>query len=664
MRTILQTAAAIGFAAATVLAADPPAVTRWVEPHGQPRPQHAAGSIGPSARPAIQKLSAFGRSRLGSSTNRVCLVIHSNLLASVSNELAQYEADLQQAGFAVTRVRYDSGTAADLRNTLIALYGEADSLAGAVLIGEIPYITYELTEDFGSGDEYEDFPCDIFYADLNGTWEDLTNVSPFASGKYDTRRGDLGLEIWVSRMKTANLSSLGSQTNLLKNYFDKDHRYRIGAFGPNRRALVYDDDDWSSMATDDAEDIGWIYGGHVSGTMDAESTAAPDYIANHLTANYELVQIRSHGYSTGHGFYTNSRARFDYVYASDYRQKTPRALLYSFYVCSGSDFSTANNLASTAVFNTNDSGLAAWGSTKTGGMWMDEEYYGPLSQGQCLGEAFRRWFNTAQSTYPSLTPPWWYGMVMIGDGALTLNGARLSPTNTCMTEGGGGATSWSAVQGDVYRMERCIDPVRGVWTNACGVATATAYTVSFADTNAGPFAMYRLVRDGAASANLLTNGGFELPGTSDSNARYWQWGTPDTHGSTWDNVARTEWRAHEGEWEGTVRGTWAGAASGGWWQETAATSGTTYEASAWFWADSTWTASSQDLKIEFYSSSYGSPLSSMSTALGDVHEAWTQKTVRATAPGGTAWARFVVGVSGAGGAGALQFDDARLLVAP
>lgn len=667
MNAFIQRAFAAALLIQAAAAGEEPVVSRWMDPSGAPRPSHApAPGKGPLRQAADAAALRFDLTPPGIETNRVCVVVHSNVYASISNQLAQYQADLQADGFTPVVYRYDSGTAEDLRAYLAGLYGEPNSLKGAVLVGEIPYIIFEMSQNWGSGDEYEDFPCDVFYMDLNGTWEDLTNGGSFAAGKYDTRRGNLASEIWVSRMKTANLSSLGNQTNLLINYFSKNHRYRTGKLVPNRRALTYADDDWGYMAYDDAESLAWIYSdAHSAGVRDVETTSAADYKANHMPRNYELMMVRSHGHSGGHGFYTNSRATFNYVYCSDYRQLTPRALFYSFYVCSGADFAAANNLGGTAAFNTNDSGLVSWGSTKTGGMWDDEYFYEPLAGGETIGEGFRQWLNDMQSWYPSSAPRWFWGMVVLGDGSLRLGATRTAPAGTAVAVGGF-VNQWIAVAGEKYRLQQTTNLVAAAWTNACAI-TAAVYGVCF--TNPADDAVVRIYRlcEDRTTTNLLGNPSFEMPGSMDRYARHWEWNKPDSHGSIWDNAYRETWRAHGDTYEAVIKGSWcSGITVGGWWQEAPATVGATYRASAWFWADrggggGTWSAASQELKIEFYSNTYGSAVSVAAVDLSDVGESWTQKTVTAVAPAHAAWARFVVGVSGAGPQGALQFDDAELV---
>ena len=669
MRAVVQVVLSAFVFAQIAMAGDMPVVTRWMDPSGKPRPSHVPlPGRGPLKLVGEAPKALRGVMLLGSETNRICVIVHSNVYASISNQLAQYQADLKEDGFSPILYRYDSGTAESLRAYLAGLYGEPNSLKGAVLIGEIPYIIFEMSDTFsGVAYGYDDFPCDLFYMDLNGTWLDQTNgVGSFAVGKYDTRTGDLNAEIWVSRMKTSNLGSLGNQTNLLINYFNKNHRYRTGRLVPNRRALVYVDDDWSSMTYDDAESLAGIYGdAHSVGVRDAETTSAADYKANHMTRNYELMMVRSHGSATTHGFYTNSHATFNSVLSSDYRGLTPAALFYSFYVCSGSDFSYANNIAGTATFNTNDSGLVSWGSSKTGGMLYDDRFYGPIAGGKVIGEAFRQWLNYAQAQGDG--PAWFWGMVVLGDGTLRPGRTRFSPA-AMDSSPEGYVSRWVAVAGDKYGLQSSCDLVHSTWSNVCGVVTASAYAVCFSNPpSGGSYGIYRLVEDRSGPSNLVKNSGFEMPGSADRYARGWEWYMPDSHGSMWDNAYRETWRTHGDLYEAVIKGSWSsGMTTGGWWQEAAASAGVTYRASAWFWADrggagGTWSAASQELKIEFYSSGLGTPLSTAAIDLSDVGETWTQKTVTAVAPASTAWARFVVGVTGAGSQGALQFDDAELV---
>ena len=318
-RTILAPSAGLFFLAMSICAfAQAPAVTRWMDPQGRPKSLHsvvrARGPLVLSkdlAAPGVR-----GRPR-ADATNRICLIVHSNALAGAGAAVTNFVDDLEAEGYLPLLYAYSGGSAEDLRAYLAALYAEPGALEGAILIGNLPHVVYEMYQDWGGGEEYEDFPCDLFYMDLNGTWSDANHAAPFAAGKYDARGGDLDLEIWVSRLKADNLPLAGTESVLLNAYFDKNHRYRTDQLRPARRALLYNDDDWSDMMPDDAETIGLSYGDdHLRVVRDAESTTADDYL-RHMTNAYELMFIRSHGYARGHGCYEHIVAPLNYVYATN-----------------------------------------------------------------------------------------------------------------------------------------------------------------------------------------------------------------------------------------------------------------------------------------------------------------------------------------------------------
>ncbi len=656
---------------ASQVTAQVPAVTRWMHPDGLPKPDH---NPSPTWGPLLMR-SLTPRDRGQTITHggqgRLCVVVDSDVYSSISNKLLQFEADLSSDGYNVDSYLYEGGSAEDLRAYFSNLYSQAESLVGAILVGQIPYVVYELTQNWGSGDEYENFPCDVFYMDVDGVWEDNTNAGSFGDGRYDSHSGNTDLEIWVSRIKTDRVTLLGSETALINNYFDKNRGFRAGDIRPHRRGLAYVDDDWIWDTTEDSRNQSWTYSDlHVAARLDQETTSADDYINNHMTSNYEIVHVRAHGSATSHGFYTNNRSSFTSVNSADYRRDTPRALFYSLFVCSGCDFTIYNNLGSTIAFNTNDAGLLAWGSTKTGGMWNDDRFYERAADGYSIGESFRQWFNYVCDWYPSMAKPWWYGMVVLGDGSLCFS-SRKPHLGTFGREGNQLSCRWGVIQDMEYCFERANGLVGAIWSNVVNVITAADFNITCNDTNP-PFGfwIYRLCENPAKRSNLLQNASFELPGTTASAlARHWEWNCPDTHGSTWGAASRERWRAKSGECLAAIKGSWSGQDWGGWWQDAAVSPGTTYKASAWFWADQTppygpWTAAVQELKIEFYPSDLAGPLLTVTQDLTGVNETWTKFKVTGEAPPTAAWARFVVGVSGAGAAGALQIDDARLVPVP
>lgn len=165
----------------------------------------------------------------------------------------------------------------------------------------------------------------------------------------------------------------------------------------------------------------------------------------------------------------------------------------------------------------------------------------------------------------------------------------------------------------------------------------------------------------AARANLLQNGSFEEAGNEPETARHWKMNDPSESGDAWGSAIRVDWRANDGAHIGAIRGKWAGADEyGGFWQEARIEPGKTYRASAFFWADQSWGAGVQELKIEFWGEDRTEKLGERSVGLSDVGENWTLKEVTLDAPAGAAWGRVVINVGEVGNDGALQVDQVSL----
>jgi hypothetical protein len=446
--------------------AHPPIPTRWMAPPGVERLPH---QVWQAADPFTVSVLPAAPAQGGREQGRVAIVVEFILEPVIGASLEQYAADLAAKGYTPIISLVNGGTAADLRAYLIQLYGEPAGLAGAIFIGNVPYAIYELQQywDGGPGDsrEYEDFPCDIYFMDMTGTWFDdgAGGTVPAGNGKYD-RWVDTQhrIEIWVGRMRVDTLGELGSPPAILNNYFGRNHLYRTGQLVPQTppaRALAYVDDDWGSMVGGPGGDewcLQQVFSDVTSvfdvGSNPGNNATASNYRTVHLPANYQMIHVRSHGSPPAHGFYENNATNFNWVYSTQYMSIDPPAQFYSMFICSGCDYTaqygqSSSYLGGVAAFN-QQAGLAAWGSTKTGGMWNDEDFYSVLGQGECLGTAFVEWFNICHSVWPEYAPQWWYGMVVIGDAAIVPNGDYFAPAApaglTAEEESGGVALSWLA----------------------------------------------------------------------------------------------------------------------------------------------------------------------------------------------------------------------------
>ena len=428
--------------AGSAIAAEEPIPTRWMAPPGVERELHEVWKpAGPFK--VVQFPTTLSATK--APEERIAIVVDDSVYTEIAASLATYQADLARRGYSSVVSLVSGGTPEDVRNYLIGLYNEPDGLVGALLVGNVPYLIYEMMQDWGSGPEYEDFPCDIFFMDMDGTWVDdgAGGTVGAGNGKYDGwSDASNELEIWAGRLYVETLPQYGTPAEVINSYFTKNHLYRTGLLVPETppaSALIYVDDDWGfgvegwrgdrQCVEEVYDDVTAVYDDYGHGN----NTTAYDYKTNHMPADYQLIMLRSHGYPGGHGFYEDYMTVFNYVYNGDYRSNPPEGLFYSLYVCSGCDYTAQygvynSYLGGTIVFN-QPYGLFAWGSTKTGGMWNDWPLYTRLGNSQVFGDAFISWFNISHGDYPDYAPRWWYGMALVGDPALIPNGDYFPPAH-------------------------------------------------------------------------------------------------------------------------------------------------------------------------------------------------------------------------------------------
>jgi hypothetical protein len=411
-----------------------------------------------------------------SKSSKILIVVNSSIQSAIQSSLYRYTTDLESAGHAVTLWATSGGTPADIKAHIIS---ESSGLVGILLIGDLPVPWFEMYYDFyidddwdglidedpidgmdndGDGDTDEDppydndgdglfnedhldnldndgdtrydedtydgstaqFPCDLYYMDLDGTWEDSE-----PDGLFDIHRsgtGDLGPEVFVGRLTASPMTLAGAdEVSLLINYFDKNHEYRIGDLTAQERALVYVDDDWAFWANMYNADVQLAYPTTVLVKNKAQ-TCRDDYRDTRLPGNHEWMHVMLHSSWTDHFFKVNDNWELDSLgyYATvsnaDIESIDPVALFYNLFACSNCRYVENDYMGGWYIF-VGQHGLGAVGCTKTGSMLDFDQFYGPLGQEAGLGEAFRQWFDY-EATYDLEARGWFYGMTLLGDPTL------------------------------------------------------------------------------------------------------------------------------------------------------------------------------------------------------------------------------------------------------
>jgi hypothetical protein len=332
---------------------------------------------------------------------KMLIIVNFDLYPAISASVSQYVRDLAYEGFYADVYKYRGGSAVELRNFIIGKM----PVAGALMIGNLPVAWFEMTDDFHGAAE---FPCDLYYMDLNGTWSD-----PDADGKFSAHPANVTPEIWVGRLWTPDQN--GNNAVLINDYFNRNHRFRKGLFGYSNRALAYVDDDWAGFG-DCSFDL-MFPAANIEVITDPATTDGDRYKVE-INEKRAWAQICAHSSPNGHSFKIPGGTEWiPNTYLRD--DNPPNSYFYNLFACSNARFTQPEYMAGWYIFDKAggfvSNGLAAVGSTKTGSMLYFENFYGPMGAAKLLGEAYVGWWNGLGATHDLGERQWFYGMVILGD---------------------------------------------------------------------------------------------------------------------------------------------------------------------------------------------------------------------------------------------------------
>jgi hypothetical protein len=193
---------------------------------------------------------------------KLLLVVDSTYAADLTNELSQLRQDLVGDGWTVIRLdvgRNDPVTS--VKDKIKAQYtADPANVKSVLLFGHVP-VPYsgDIVPDGHVPNHQGAWPCDGYYGDMDGTWTDTTvndsgaddarNHNVPGDGKFDQSTFPAPIKLMVGRVDLANLpgelwyggpTTLPGELDLLRNYLNKDHRYRTKQFSLPQRAIVGD----------------------------------------------------------------------------------------------------------------------------------------------------------------------------------------------------------------------------------------------------------------------------------------------------------------------------------------------------------------------------------------------------------------------------------------
>jgi hypothetical protein len=193
---------------------------------------------------------------------KLLLVTDLTVAEDLALELARLEQDLIGDGWTVVRLYVNRNDPVARVKRLIKEQYRADpvEVKCVFLFGHVP-VPYSgnIVPDGHAPDHQGAWPCDGYYGDMDGRWTDhyvrvvcateSRNRNVPGDGKFDQSSFPARLKLMVGRVDLANMPgrlslrgppTFPSEVELLRNYLNKNHRFRMRDFEVPRRGVVGD----------------------------------------------------------------------------------------------------------------------------------------------------------------------------------------------------------------------------------------------------------------------------------------------------------------------------------------------------------------------------------------------------------------------------------------
>lgn len=273
-------------------------VTRWLDPTTRPITyEEYIQSRDFAASANIRQL----RSPLVTTEGTIDIIVNENLYTHIEDILDTFMVDLQIEGYSINLyTALETLSPVSLRNLLRDDWVSFD-IIGVIFIGDLAVPWYEMDEPEDWGGQHVEFPCDLYFMDLDGIWGDSDS-----DGMFDSHSGYLAADIWTGRLVCSPMQYYGgTEISIISNYFRKNHRYRSGDLRLDDHALAFIDNDWNSYGW--GFDVALAYP-NTDSVVDIYETCRENYInyLRELSDNrYEHVLICSHSSPFEHYIYYN-----------------------------------------------------------------------------------------------------------------------------------------------------------------------------------------------------------------------------------------------------------------------------------------------------------------------------------------------------------------------
>ncbi len=363
----------------------------------------------------------------------IVLIVDGNMEAELQSEIDQYISNTAALGKKVYALAWNSGTAAELKNLLKSEY-ENYRIKGAWFVGDIPTAWFEQP---GWYSNIEEFPCDIFFSDINGMWLDKDG-----NGKYDWKTTTI-LDIFTSRIT-------GTAADI-KTYFAKLHDYYTAGSLVNQGSFVFIDDDWDYQGTRDYG-FGGIYRDEYK-LYEKSDTTFDNYVGRLSSIGVgdnpvpgpgaEFVHHKIHAspynFMIAHDSETYPDGNGGGVSPEVIAEHNFQASFYTLASCSPARFTHPSITVAEALIQSTEYGLAVFGSTKVCNLNGIENFHIKMGEAEnnSFGDAYRYWYNK-NGRFSDLLH---LGYIILGDPLLTIQGDASETVKTLAGAGHGAELS-------------------------------------------------------------------------------------------------------------------------------------------------------------------------------------------------------------------------------
>ncbi len=345
--------------------------------------------------------------------------VQPELYNAIETRLMQMVQDWQDEDAEVIVYAMQFSTVQAFRDTLRSIPG----LAGALLIGNFPVPWFQFCDD--NGENYQEYPADLYYMDLDGIWEDNFQhpvagpLIPGSDGIFDTHYADYPRtsekpDIVIGRITPT--PGMGDPEEVVNNYLNKCYQYRhdIGDIRQNFRALAYPDDDWNTWGHDIARDYLSLVYPEYDCIFEINATTGTGY-RDLLDEHYSLIHVWVHSWTQGHAFSVNNGTQTEYFYNSQILPSNTNANFFHLFACGNCRYVEDLNCGAVYALQTT-AGINTIGSTHSGGMLEFNYFYQRLAEGVSFGEAYFKTFeHVGQFGFSSGARGWYYGLTFNGD---------------------------------------------------------------------------------------------------------------------------------------------------------------------------------------------------------------------------------------------------------